>query len=118
MPANHSALEPVGISIPEDAHLFLNYWANLYPAFAPFITASRMHPLHLSKALLPRHGTRLSPGSHTSCCLVGETEIQRHTVIHHQVWGGPHALAEPITMPPGIWGGFLQVVTSELRFTG
>lgn len=64
------------------------------------------------------HGTRLSPGSHTACCLVGETEIQTHTVIHHQVWGGPCALAEPLTMPPGIWGGFLQVVTSELRFTG
>ena len=64
------------------------------------------------------HGTRLSPGSHIACCLVGETKVQTHTVIHHQVWGGPRALAEPITMPPGIWGGFLQVVTSELRFTG
>ena len=52
------------------------------------------------------HGTRLSPGSHTACCLVGETEIQTHTIRHPQVLGGPCALAEPLTMPPGIWGGF------------
>lgn len=98
----------------EDAHLFLNHYPIcilfLLPPWQPQECIHFISP----KLFCHDHCTRLSPGS-SSGCLRGDRSTNTH--CHTSSSGGPCALAEPLTMPPGIWGGFLQVVTSELRFT-
>lgn len=98
-----------GSSISEDAHLFWTtgpiciLFCSLHDSLKNASTSSLQNFSAMTTAL------DLVLALLTACCLVGETEVPTHTVIHHQVLGGPcPTFAEPLTMPPGIWGGFCR----------